>query len=277
MRNFLILLICMLAASLPLASNAAPGPPQLGRRPSPVFPRFNSAPAFSGGATLSVKGHGAVAVLNWSTSTSVGSGGQSGMSASRFGISPVKMTANVTVPLDKTSRFLQQDAAANRLEATVVLKTPNETFTLRNASVSSFSINSSGNQTTAQFTLSSARIEETTQGGTTYTAPCPAADASPLICFPQLRPIVVGSWSLNTSNRRASQLTFSATLGSQVAMLQRWAFEGHPLKHVTLLTPGTKYVFTNVLIGEIQVQGSGMAPGQATVTFNFQRYAWLTK
>ncbi|MHB8230328.1 MAG: hypothetical protein ACYDG0_06020, partial [Vulcanimicrobiaceae bacterium] len=186
-------------------------------------------------------------------------------------------TANVTVPLDKTSRFLQQDAAANRLEATVVLKTPNETFTLRNASVSSFSINSSGNQTTAQFTLSSARIEETTQGGTTYTAPCPAADASPLICFPQLRPIVVGSWSLNTSNRRASQLTFSATLGSQVAMLQRWAFEGHPLKHVTLLTPGTKYVFTNVLIGEIQVQGSGMAPGQATVTFNFQRYAWLTK
>ena len=268
----------MLAASLPLAGNATPGPPQLGRHPSPVFPRFNSAPSFSSGATLSVRGHGAIAVLNWSTSTSVGSGGQSGMSVSRFGSSPsINATANVTVPLDKVSRFLQIDAAANRVEAMVVLKTPDVTFTFRNASVSSFSISSSGSQTTAQFTLNSARIEETTQGGSAYAPPCPPAAASPLICFPQLGPIAVGSWSLNTSKKSVSQLTFSATLGEQVAKLPRWVFGGHRLTQVTLLTPGTKYVFKNVSIAGIQMQGSGNAPGQATVTFNFQRYAWFTK
>ncbi len=270
----------MLAASPPLAGNAAPGPPQLGQHTRPVFPRFNSAPAFNAGPTLSVRGHGPIVVLNWSVSTSGGSGGsvnRSNSISSRGSGGSVNLTASLTVPLDHASRFLQLDAAANRVEAMAVLKTPAETFTLRNASVSSFSVSSSGTQTTAQFTLKSARIEETVQGGSVNAAPCPAAAASPLICFPQLGPIAVGSWNLNTSNNAASQLTFSATLGEQVAQLQRWVFAGRHLMQVTLLTPGTKYIFKNVSFAGIQVQGSGNAPGQATVTLNFRRYAWFTK
>lgn len=281
MRLFRILLICTLAASLPLAASAAQTPPSLGHRTIPSPPRFNHAPTFSSGTTLTVEGHGPIAVLNWSAST-CGVGCSSGTVATRFGMQPIHPTSfTLTVPFDKTSQFLQDDADANPIDGMVVLNTPDETFTLKRARVSSFSLSGSGNQETAQFTLETASANERTQGGFASASPCPTvAVVSPLICFPQLDAIGVDSWNLNaaaSSSSAPSQLTFSASLGKQVVKFQFWAQMGTKLNRVTLLTVGTKYVFTRVSISSVQVQGSGGAEGEATITLNFQKSTSYTK
>jgi type VI protein secretion system component Hcp len=260
----LLSLLVGLALLAPVAASAAPTPNPFLKSINPIRVLLNLAPT---GTTLTVGSHAPLAVSSWSLTSDAAQATGGGAGAGKVSSTPL----TVTVPFDSSDVFLQQDASGNTHETTAVLSTPQAKFTLHDVLISSFSVGSSGNQTTAQVTLTFGSESLEFVGGGKVT-PCPSTATNTTICFPDLNPIVVQTWNMDTSNKSLTKLTFSASVGTQGDKLQLWQKQGNTIKCVTLLTSAVNYALKSAKLTSVQLEGSSSS-STANVAMTVQSWA----
>jgi type VI protein secretion system component Hcp len=262
-----VLAFALLGPATAASVSAAPTPSPLLRSINPIQVNLNGAPA---GTTLTLGSHPEVKVLSWSlTSDATANAGSAsgGAGAGKITVTPL----TVTVPFSSADAFFQTDAINGTHEAQAVLVTPTGKFTLKPVTVTSFSISGSDTSATAQVTLTFVEELVVVTGGGGPVAPCPSSVTDTTVCFPNLNPIVVTTWNMNTtdsSGKSATTVTFAANVGVQGDSLQLLQTRGTTITCVGLLTSSLKYKFQNVKLTSVALQGSGTT-STANVAMSF--------